>query len=165
MLIFNSILEPISLPNLFAFFVSYLVRQLLINISETIAGDRIGLGFWLNVSFAVNNKWAFRSISDIAIDLSTWKDRYFQRCVSVFTIPTTSGRCAHVWYNTLCLATGFQSTAVPPTQRAKYGIVTEYRCIAMQNSTHSIWITALQRCLLHAILHKCSEMLNTNIRS
>ena len=39
-------------------FVSYLVRP-------SLATDRIGLAFWLNVSFAVNNQTAFRSISDI----------------------------------------------------------------------------------------------------
>ena len=39
--------------------------------------DRIGLGFWLNKSFVVNYRGAFRSIVAIAIDLLTSEDRYF----------------------------------------------------------------------------------------
>ena len=32
---------------------------------------------WMNVSYAVNYRWTFRQIIDIAIDLFTSKDRYF----------------------------------------------------------------------------------------
>ena len=39
--------------------------------------DRISLGFWLNISFVVNYRGAFRSIVAIAINLLTSEDRYF----------------------------------------------------------------------------------------
>ena len=39
--------------------------------------DRISLGFWLNISFVVNCRGAFRSIAAIAIDLLTSEDWYF----------------------------------------------------------------------------------------
>ena len=42
-----------------------------------LATDRIGLSFWLNISFVVNYRGAFRSIVAIAIDLSTSEDRHF----------------------------------------------------------------------------------------
>ena len=43
----------------------------------SLATDRISLGFWLNISFVVNYRGAFRSIVAIAIDLLTSEDRYF----------------------------------------------------------------------------------------
>ena len=42
-----------------------------------LATDRISLGFWLNISFVVNHRGAFRSIIAFAIDLLTSEDRYF----------------------------------------------------------------------------------------
>ena len=45
--------------------------------------DRISLGFWLNISFVINYRGAFRSIVAIAIDLLTSEDRFSsdsQRC-------------------------------------------------------------------------------------
>ena len=43
----------------------------------SLATDRISLGFWLNTSFVVNHRGAFRSIIAFAIDLLTSEDRYF----------------------------------------------------------------------------------------
>ena len=43
----------------------------------SLAIDRISWGFWLNISFVVNYRGAFRSIVAIAIDVLTPKDRYF----------------------------------------------------------------------------------------
>ena len=43
----------------------------------SLATDRISLGFWLNISFVVNHRRAFRSIIAFAIDLLTSEDRYF----------------------------------------------------------------------------------------
>ena len=43
----------------------------------SLATDRISLGFWLNISFVVNYRGAFRSIVAIAVDLLTSEDRYF----------------------------------------------------------------------------------------
>ena len=42
-----------------------------------LATDRISLGFWLNVSFVVNHRGAFRSIIAFAIKLFTSERRYF----------------------------------------------------------------------------------------
>ena len=39
--------------------------------------NRIGLGFWLKLSFVVNYQGAFQSIVIIAINLSTSEDQYF----------------------------------------------------------------------------------------
>ena len=61
----------------------------------SLATDRISLGFWLNISFVLNHRGAFRSIIAFAIDLLTSEDRYFlwitavslpRRCLP---IPTT----------------------------------------------------------------------------
>ena len=46
-------------------------------VRPSLATDRIGLGFWLNKSFVVNYRGAFRSIVAIAINLLTSEDRYF----------------------------------------------------------------------------------------
>ena len=43
----------------------------------SLATDRISLGFWLNRSFVVNHRGAFRSIIAFAIDLLTLEDWYF----------------------------------------------------------------------------------------
>ena len=43
----------------------------------SLATDRISLGFWLNRSFVVNYRGAFRSIIAFAIDLFTSEDWYF----------------------------------------------------------------------------------------
>ena len=43
----------------------------------SLATDLISLGFWLNISFVVNYRRAFRSIIAIAIDLLTSQVRYF----------------------------------------------------------------------------------------
>ena len=43
----------------------------------SLATDRISLGFWLNISFVVNHRGAFRSIIAFAIDLLTSEDQYF----------------------------------------------------------------------------------------
>ena len=55
--------------------------------------NRIGLLFWINLSFAVDHSWTFRSIIDIAIDLFTSEDRYILwiALVPLFIIPTTIG--------------------------------------------------------------------------
>ena len=59
-------------------YVLYLMRpSLWILVRPSLVADRIGLLFWLNVSFAVNYQWTFRSIIDIAIYLFTSEDRYF----------------------------------------------------------------------------------------
>ena len=73
------ILKPIFLPNLFALFLYCIYWDpSLVNISETIAGDWSNqMGFWLNISFVVNYRRAFRSKVAIAIDLWTSEDRYF----------------------------------------------------------------------------------------
>ena len=62
----------------------------------SLATDRINLGFWLNTSFVVNYRGAFRSIVAIAIDILTSEDQYFLNHsgasdTTVFTIPTTFG--------------------------------------------------------------------------
>ena len=75
-----SILKPIFLPNLLALCLYYIKWDpSIVNISETIPGDRSNqfLGFWLNISFVVNYRGAFRSIVVIAIDLLTSEGRYF----------------------------------------------------------------------------------------
>ena len=51
--------------------------RLSILVRPSLATDRISLGFWLNISFVVNYRGAFRSIVAIAIDLLTSEDRYF----------------------------------------------------------------------------------------
>ena len=62
-----------------------------------LATDRISLGFWLNISFVVNYRGAFRSIVAIAIDLLTFGRPIFPRnhsgasAATVFTILTTFG--------------------------------------------------------------------------
>ena len=43
----------------------------------SLATDRISLGFWLNISFVVNHRGAFRSIIAFAIDLLISEDQYF----------------------------------------------------------------------------------------
>ena len=52
-------------------------HRLLILVRPSLVTDRISLGFWLNISFIINYRWAFGSIVAIAIDLLTSKDRYF----------------------------------------------------------------------------------------
>ena len=47
----------------------------------SLATDRISLGFWLNISFVVNHRWAFRSIIATAIDLLTDISSESQRCL------------------------------------------------------------------------------------
>ena len=47
----------------------------------SLATDRISLGFWLTISFAVNYRGAFRSIVAIAIDLLTIIFSDSQRCL------------------------------------------------------------------------------------
>ena len=49
----------------------------------SLATDRIGLSFWLNISFVVNYRGAFRSMVAIAIDLLTSEDWYFLWITSV----------------------------------------------------------------------------------
>ena len=62
-----------------------------------LATDRINLGFWLNISFVINYRGAFRSTVVIAIDLLTSEDGLFSlnhsgaSAATVFTIPTTFG--------------------------------------------------------------------------
>ena len=51
--------------------------HLIILVRPSLATDRISLGFWLNISFVVNYRGAFRSIVAIAIDLLTSEDWYF----------------------------------------------------------------------------------------
>ena len=59
-------------------YVLYLmIRSLWILVRPSLVTDRIGLLFWLNVCFAVNYQWTFRSMIDIAIDLFTSEDRYY----------------------------------------------------------------------------------------
>ena len=74
-----SIMKPIFLPNLFALFLYIFseTRRLQILVRPSLATDRISLGFWLNISFVVNHRGAFRSIIAFAIDLLTSEDRYF----------------------------------------------------------------------------------------
>ena len=97
MLIFMSILNFETLffyQTYLCYFALYLVRPFLVNISETIAGDRSNRSpFWWNVSFSINHQWAFRSIIDVAINLFTWENQYLLwiTAVTLFTIPTTVG--------------------------------------------------------------------------
>ena len=52
-------------------------------VRPSLTTDRISLGFWLNISFVVNYRVAFRSIVAIAIDLLTSEDRYFLWIIAV----------------------------------------------------------------------------------
>ena len=74
-----TILKPIFLSNLFApfLYISSETRRLLILVIPSLASDRISLGFWLNISFVINHRGAFRSIIAFAIDLLTSEGRYF----------------------------------------------------------------------------------------
>ena len=73
-----SILKPIFLPNLFVLFIIFSeTRRLWILVTPSLTTDRISLGLWLNISFVVNYRGAFRSIVAIAIDLLTSEDPYF----------------------------------------------------------------------------------------
>ena len=58
-------------------------RRLYLLVKPSLAIDRISLGFWLNISFVVNYRVAFRSIVAIAIDLLTSEDRYFLWIIAV----------------------------------------------------------------------------------
>ena len=79
MLIVMSILSLFCLNKLIcAIFVLYSVRPSLeILVKSSLATDQIGLIFWPNVSFVVNDGITLRLIIDIAIDLFTSEDRYF----------------------------------------------------------------------------------------
>ena len=66
------VLKPVFLPNLFALFCKYLVRSSFVMylVRPSLTTDRLS---WLltvlrDISFAVNHRWTFRSIIDIAID-------------------------------------------------------------------------------------------------
>ena len=138
----------------------YLVRPSLVT-------DQIGFGFWQNISFAVNYWWTFWLIIDIAIYLLTLEDQYF---LWVTTVPLCVYNPDYIWdahmqdMLSCVFAWDFKTLKFPQNYRAKYGIVTEYWCIAMRNSTHFIKIKASQQFLLHIIPHNCSEMLDQIIR-
>ena len=53
----------------------------------SLATDRISLGFWLNIRFVINYRWAFRSIAAIEIALLTSEDRYFLWITAVPLLP------------------------------------------------------------------------------
>ena len=61
-------------------------RRLWLLVRPSLATDRISLGFWLNTSFVVNYRGAFRSIIAIVIDLLTSEDQYFL-CIRVVPLP------------------------------------------------------------------------------
>ena len=119
--------------------------------------DRIGFGVRLNSSFVIH--YRFRSIIDIHGDrfFFTSEDRY---CLWIRAVPLCLQfrqrmGCAHARHTTLCFGTGFQNIR----NQEKYGIITEYRCIAMRNSTRFILVKPSQQRLLHVIPYNCSEML------
>ena len=85
-----SILKPIFLPNLFA------------------------LCFWLNLSFVVNYRGAFRSIVAIAIDLLTSEDRYF---LWITAVPLPR-RCLQSWQHSVSRMRGVTlALSGPPNLR------------------------------------------------
>ena len=66
----------------------------------SLATDRISLGFWLNISFVVNHRGAFRSIIAFAIDLLTSEDRYF---LWITAVPLPR-RCLQSWQSRIAHA-------------------------------------------------------------
>ena len=76
----------------------------------------------------------------------------------MFTIPTTYGmRACTIHY--LVFWHWISKHLSSAETRKKYGIITEYRCIAMRNSTRFILVKPSQQRLLHVIPYNCSEML------
>ena len=141
-----------------AAFVLYLVRPSLVDISETILlSDGISFGFWLNVRFAVNYRWTFRSLTiDIAIDLFPSEDQYFLWITAVplcvYNPNNIQNTPIHVRYATLCLGKGFKKTMkFCRNYRVKYEIITEYRCITMWNTV----VRALARHFEKGVLNAC----------
>ena len=79
----NPIFHQAYLPCL----VLYVLRlSLLILVRALLATGWIGLVFWLNFSFAVNNRLTFCSVIDIAIDLFT-SEGELQRCLCLQSRP------------------------------------------------------------------------------
>ena len=67
-------------------------------------------------------------------------------------------RCRKKYYTKQFSKVGKSAASTAPSKHsAKYGIVQEYRCIAMRNRTHVIWIKPSQQCSLHFIPRNCSE--------
>ena len=68
--------------------------------------------------------------------------------------------CTHARYTTLCLGMGWTLNFCW-NYRSKYETVIEYWCIAMQISTHFVWIKAVQQFFFfNVISHNCSEILD-----
>ena len=76
-------------------------RRLWILVRPSLATDRISSGFWLNISFFVNNRRAFRSVVAIAIDLLTRKtdiSSESERCLCCDSVCDPS-RIIATWFS------------------------------------------------------------------
>ena len=137
-----SILKPVFYQIYLRCFCKYLMR-----LSSVMKWDHrwrpIGFhGYWLYISFAINHRWTFRSIIDIAIDSIHIGGR-------IFSVNHSGVLCFQSWVHRdphacatryLVPRTGFQNIKTPgssaETAGQNTGLLPDKRYIAMRNSSH-----------------------------
>ena len=99
----------------------------------SLATDWISLGFWLNISFVVSYRGAFRSIFAIAIDLLTSEDRYFL-WIAAEPLPR---RCLQFWRHSVSRMRGVTlALSGPPNLRPESDH--RYLILLLVPSTHYV---------------------------